>query len=372
MPSTPLDPLRHQIAEIDREILRLAGLRLDLAAEIGAVKRTQGLPVRHYGTEAEVLARYRNEAAVRGVDPEVAGRLAAVLIGAAVRLQEEGLGRREDGERSATSPGEICIVGGAGKMGQWFARFFRSQGRQVVVHDPAGGDDEGAAVEFAAVETAAVVVLATPLALAPSVLREVVAAKPRGLVVDISSLKSHLLDDLRQGVAAGIRVASLHPLFGPGAETLAGRVMAICDCGDPGAADEAAALFRDTALTLTRIPVERHDHYMQFVLGLSHLVSLLFAATLVRSGYGYDELAEMASTTFHKQVRTATQVVHENPRLYHEIQRLNRHSPDLYHLVHESLTALTTAAAEDGAGAFERLVHDARAWFPEVLPTDLG
>lgn len=114
-------------------------------------------------------------------------------------------------------------------------------------------------------------------------------------------------------------MASLHPLFGPEVTTLAGRVIAVLDCGNPGAADDAAALFRDTALTITRLPVEAHDACMQYVLGLSHLVSILFFTTLVRGRRPFDELAAVASTTFYKQAGTAPEVARENPQLYHEI-----------------------------------------------------
>ena len=148
--------------------------------------------------------------------------------------------------------------------------------------------------------------------------------------------------------------------------------MTVCDCGNASAADEAAALFRDTALTITRMPVERHDEYMQYVLGLSHLVSVLFFTTLQRSGFAFDDLAEMASTTFYKQARTAAEVSRENPRMYHEIQQLNRHSPALYRLVDQSLRDIEAAALAGDSEEFEEIMERGRAWFPPSLPVDLG
>ena len=148
--------------------------------------------------------------------------------------------------------------------------------------------------------------------------------------------------------------------------------MTVCDCGNASAADEAAALFRDTALTITRMPVEQHDEYMQYVLGLSQLVSVLFFTTLQRSGFAFDDLAEMASTTFYKQARTAAEVSRENPRMYHEIQQLNRHSPALYRLVDQSLRDIEAAALAGDSGEFEEIMERGRARFPPSLPVDLG
>ncbi len=225
---------------------------------------------------------------------------------------------------------------------------------------------------LAGVAAADVVLVATPLSPGVEVLRRVLEARPRALVADVFSLKSHVIEQLRAGAADGLRVASLHPLFGPEVTTLAGRVIAVLDCGNARAADDAAALFADTALTITRLPVEAHDACMQYVLGLSHLVSILFFTTLVRGGRPFDELAAVASTTFYKQARTAAEVARENPLLYHEIQRLNRHSARLFQLVRRSLDAIEAAALDGRPDAFTDLLARGRAYFPATLPAELG
>lgn len=362
-----LDDLRARIAEVDGEILDLVARRLALAREVGEAKRAAGLPVRSYSTEAEVLARYRRRAAALGVDTGLAERLAHHLIGAAVRRQEEALpGTAEASQR-------ILLVGGAGQMGRWLAQFFLGQGHHVAIADPAGGVPgcERAGDLAAGVEGADVVLLATPLSSGPGSLREVLALEPKALVADIFSLKSHVVDDLRGAASRGLHVASLHPLFGPAVTTLGGRVLAVLDCGDAAAADEAAALFRDTALTITRLPVEDHDAYMQYVLGLSHLVAILFFTTLTESGRGFDELARMASTTFFRQVRSAGEVARENPRLYYDIQKLNRHSHELFALVRRSLESIERAALAETPDGFAALLERGRAYFPGEPPVEL-
>ncbi len=363
----PLAELRARIAAVDAELLDLVARRLALADEVGATKRAAGLPVRSFGTEAEVLARFREGARRHGFDETLAERLAHYLIGAAVRLQEEG-------QPSAGEPGQrILVVGGAGKMGRWLSRFFLGQGHRVTTLDPAGGIPGCAAAPdlAAGLDGAEVVIVATPLSPGVRALRDVLAARPRALVADVFSLKSHVLADLQRAAAGGLRVASLHPLFGPEVRTLGGRVLAVLDCGNREAADAAAALFRDTALTVTRMPVADHDAYMQYVLGLSHLMAILFFTTLVGSGRDFGDLARAASTTFYKQARTAAEVARENPRLYHEIQRLNRHSRDLFALLRRSLDTVERAALADDPAAFVELIERGRAYFPETLPAEL-
>jgi len=366
--SASLAELRAAIAAVDEGMLALVARRLQLSRDVGAAKRALGQPVRSFAVEAEVLERFRSGAAARGLDPDLAERLAHELIRATVRLQEDAL------PAASGAAQRVLIVGGAGKMGRWLAGYFLGRGHRVASCDPAG-EVPGCASEpdlAAGVAAADVVLVATPLTPGVQVLERILACRPRGLVADVFSLKSHVIEALKAGAAGGQRVASLHPLFGPGVTTLAGRVIAVLDCGHPGAADDAAALFGDTALTITRLPIEAHDACMQYVLGLSHLVSILFSTTLVRGRRPFGELAAVASTTFYKQARTAAEVARENPQLYHEIQRLNRHSTRLFELVRTSLDVIEAAALDDRPDAFADLLARGRAYFPAELPVELG
>lgn len=363
-----LRPLRERIATLDEQLLRLVAERLDVVREVGRVKADADLPVRSYEAEDDVLRRFRRLGATLGLDDHVAERIAGILIGEAVRRQEIAA--------AAPGPGtqRVLLVGGAGKMGRWLARFFAERGHAVASLDPSGPVPGAAqpANLHSGVADADVVIVATPLAPGRAVLADILAQRPRALVADIFSLKSHVLDLLQGAAREGLRVASLHPLFGPTARTLSGRVMAVCDCGNAAAAAEAAALFAGTQLTITHLKVARHDEYMQFVLGLSHLVAILFFTTLTGSGRSYDDLARMASTTFLKEARTAAEVARENAHLYYEIQHLNHHSAELFALVRSSLEAIERAALGDEPRAFTELMERGRVFFPASLPAELA
>ena len=367
-----LDELRARIAAVDASLVELVASRLALARAVGEAKRAAGSPVRNYATESEVLGRFHALARDAGLDDRLAERIGHLLIEEAVYTQESGLAIGAEREGRGR---RILIVGGAGKIGRWLADFFASQGHGVTTLDPAGAVPGFPAERDLArgVRAADAVIVTTPLAVGREVLGQIVALHPTALVADAFSLKSHVLDVLEDAAGArGLRVASVHPLFGPGVRTLAGRVMAVCDCGNAAAADDAAALFTDTALTITRLPVARHDEYMQYVLGLSHLVAILFFTTLARSGLPFSDLSQVASTTFLKEARTAAEVARESPNLYYEIQRLNRHSGELFALVRSCLADVERAALADDPGPFAELMRAGRDFFPGSLPAELG
>src|SRR5919112_281971 len=101
-PQARLDPLRTELAAIDREILalaRAAAVEHGLSAGLG---------------EELVLALIRGSLTVQEKDT--------------VAAAGEGSGRR------------VLVIGGAGNMGRWFVRYLGAQGFTVEIADPTGRD----------------------------------------------------------------------------------------------------------------------------------------------------------------------------------------------------------------------------------------
>lgn len=174
------------------------------------------------------------------------------------------------------------------------------------------------------------VFVAVPLDRVAAAVDEIAASGFTGVLCDVASVKEHLRPALQAARGRGVAVTSIHPMFGAGARTLSDKVICLCDCGVPAATERVAALFRETAVTLVPLSLERHDEIASYVLGLSHFLNLLFARVLATSGLSFAELTAVGSTTFHSQFATTESVVRENPLLYYEIQRSNRFSERLY------------------------------------------
>ena len=151
----------------------------------------------------------------------------------------------------------------------------------------------------------------------------------------------------------------------------AARAAVLLALGLYGAYRVTVLVLNAQALTITRIPVEQHDEFMQYVLGLSHLVSILFFTALVESGLTFEALEPMASTTFHKQTRAAASVAGENPQLYYEIQKLNRHSAELFEKLRAILDRIEQAVKAGDSRAFRGIIEQGRDYFPPVLPQEL-
>jgi chorismate mutase/prephenate dehydrogenase len=316
-----LEELRKRLSEVDRDLIGLVAARQKIVAEIGAHKIQNSVPTRDYEREREVLKGARERALALGLDPDLAAEIMEVLIRASLTHQEQtrvaaetvGAGKR------------VLIIGGAGKMGAWFAHFLSSQGFAIEVSDPST-----AQVPFPRVGDWRelnldhdLIVVATPMKVAGDVLTELATRRPRGVVVDIGSLKSPLRRGLERLAAAGCKVTSIHPMFGPDTRLLSGRHIVFCDVGVPEATREARALFASTMAEQIEMSVDDHDRLMAYVLGLSHALNLAFFTALAESGELVPRLQRLSSTTFDAQLRVASLVARDNPHLYFDIQTLN-------------------------------------------------
>jgi chorismate mutase / prephenate dehydrogenase len=316
-----LEELRKRLSEVDRELIGLVAARQKIVAEIGTHKIQNSVPTRDYEREREVLKAADTQARAHGLEPELAGEIMEVLIRASLTHQE----RRRVAAGTSGLGKRVLIIGGAGKMGAWFAHFLGSQGFAIEISDPSS-----AAVTFPRVEDWReseldydIIIVATPMKVAGDVLTQLALRQPRGVIIDIGSLKSPLRGGLERLVAAGCKVTSIHPMFGPDTRLLSGRHVVFCDVGVPEATREARALFASTMAEQTEMSVDEHDRLMAYVLGLSHALNLAFFTALAASGELVPRLQRMSSTTFDAQLRVASLVARDNPRLYFDIQTLN-------------------------------------------------
>ena len=317
-----LDPtvadLRARLDALDHELLELIAERQQLVTRIGERKHKDGKALRDFGREKEVIEQGMARAERLGLSGDIARDILERLIHHSLSRQEQ---------RQIVSSGHgagrnALVIGGRGRMGDWLARYLSTLGYAVEVADPGAGDSPFPCIKDwrdSNLDQDLIAVCA-PLRASNEILLELAEHRPAGLVFDIASLKRPLARGLAAMQSAGCRIASVHPMFGPRELMLSGRHILFVDSGHAGALNEVRELFAHTAADCVDLGLEEHDEVMGWVLGLSHLVNIAFAAAIDRSGEAVPLLRRISSTTFNHQLQVAAQVVSENPMLYYEIQ----------------------------------------------------
>jgi chorismate mutase / prephenate dehydrogenase len=330
-----LQQLRERLSQVDRDLISLVADRQRIVAEIGAHKIRNAVPTRDYEREREVLKSARDQALSAGLEPDLGESIMRLLIRSSLTHQEQSRVASQTGGEGK----HVLVIGGAGKMGAWFADFLGSQGYAVEIADPSiAGEGPGRVSDWRTLAIDhEIVIVATPIKVAAGVLGELAERRPNGLIVDIGSLKTPLRGAFERLVAAKCRVTSIHPMFGPDTRLLSGRHVIFVDVGDLEATQEAKGLFASTMAEQIEMSLEDHDRLIAYVLGLSHALNLAFFTALAASGELVPRLKTLSSTTFDAQLNVASLVARDNPHLYFEIQALNEYG-------HTSLEALRLAS----------------------------
>ena len=358
-----LDDLRRRINELDLQILELVGKRQETSREVARAKRATGQATRDYNREREVLLAAREAARQYGIAPQLAENILRLLIRSSLTTQEQASVQAQ-GTGSGRS---ALVIGGAGKMGRWFADFMASQGFAVEIADPSGAPAGFAHIadwresplkhDF--------IVIATPLGLTDKILRELAMRRPKGIIFDVGSLKSPLRAGLNALRSHGCRVTSLHPMFGPDTELLSGRHVIFVEAGSSEATQAARDLFASTMVEQVVMSLDDHDRLIAYVLGLSHALNIAFFTALADSGEAAPRLAKLSSTTFDSQLDVASKVAQESPELYYEIQSLNDYGAESLEALSQAVERLRSAVISQDFTAFETLMRRGREYLED-------
>jgi chorismate mutase / prephenate dehydrogenase len=355
-----LDELRAALTDLDRQLLELVARRQVLSEEVAAVKRATGRATRDFGREREVILRGRTTAERLKISPDLAESLLRQLILSSLATQEHA----RVAAQAHGSGKRALIIGGAGKMGSWFAEFLASQGFRVAIADPnaklpgfdAVADWQADPLDFD------LIVLATPLSATAELLQALAQRRPRGLIFDLGSLKTPLRTGLDALVKAGCRVTSVHPMFGPDTHLLSGRHVIFIDLGDKQALAEAQELFAPTMAERVVMDLDEHDRLIAYVLGLSHALNIAFFTALADSGEAAPRLAQLSSTTFDSQMEVASRVAAESPDLYFEIQSSNEYGGESLLALQKAVERLVASVKSKNAQEFTALMTRGRAY----------
>jgi chorismate mutase/prephenate dehydrogenase len=208
-------------------------------------------------------------------------------------------------------------------MGAWFADFLKKNGYKVIIQDKNTTAAKSLAKKNGyrfvrsqnqAVSLGQLIILTTPTRVTLALLQRTSRALNREkLLVEISSIKEPVRRTIQRLVGLRIAVLSIHPMFGPGSQTLAGKAMFITSAPPSNEMAEALlSLFRRKGVLLFRIDSERHDQLIALILALPHFVNNIFANTLKTFGENPNRLREMAGTTFRLQLLTAEAISQED------------------------------------------------------------
>jgi len=353
--NSKLDALRKNLDQIDEQIIGLLAERQMNVDAIGSVKLSTKSPTRDYQREKQVIDNIMDCANSKGVDPDIARQIFSLIIRTSLEKQEN----QKINTSGYGSKKSALVIGGNGKMGQWFVRFLSNQEFNVDISDINTDDDNNVDYQTGELEYDYIIV-AAPIAASAEIIQNLAKLKPQGIVLDVGSIKSPLKLPLMQLVDAGCKVVSIHPMFGPDIKLLSNKHVIFINLGDLDSVNKVKALFKPTMVEQIDMQLEDHDRLVAYILGLSHVINIAFMSVLSESGEAADTLAQLSSTTFDAQLSIGENVVSENPHLYFEIQKLNNYSKSTLNALGDAVQRIITVVNNDQEQAFVNIMEKAQ------------
>ena len=247
---------------------------------------------------------------------------------------------------------KITIIGAGGQMGQWFAKYFSSQGFEVTGYDSenkvSGKDVKISESLVGGILKADYVVLCTPTRRTPEIIRLIAKEMKRDTyLIEISSEKSKVVSSLSK-MPAKINPICIHPMFGPGTKTIKGQNIISVPIKDAKKELTVTKALFDGANFVT-IDAAEHDKKIAVILGLTHLMNLVFA-NIISKDEKMNLTEKMSGTTFRVQKTLAESIMTESPELIETIianPEIRRVAEELWKDIGRLLTAVQESKTED-------------------------
>lgn len=222
----------------------------------------------------------------------------------------------------------IAIIGGSGKMGRWFANFLLNDGKEVVITgrnerkllEAKGQLGVEVASNVEAVKSADAVLLSVPMESFEEVMKQISPhIQPKQVVVDISSTKVFPVAMMHKHLKTEL-VLGAHPLFGPGASSIANQNFILTPTNDEerALAQKIREYLETRGARISLMTPHEHDEKMTIVLGLSHFIAIVSADTLLSSDLRQTEA--IGGITYKVLLTLVESVISEDPELYASLQ----------------------------------------------------
>ncbi len=252
-------------------------------------------------------------------------------------------------------------------MGQWFARLLIQEGKSVTLIGRNKTKLEAAqkkldvaiSADISDIKSADAVIISVPVDNFEQTVKQMSLHTSSGqLIFDLTSVKSLPVDLMHRYITNG-QILGTHPVFGPGARSLANQnfVLTPTTPQETKLAEQVKDfLVKREAKVQIMTPAE-HDGMMSVILGLAHFIAIVSADSLA----GLEKLKEMESIggiTYKVLWTLVESVISEDPELYASLQMNLPQLPDFQQRFLQNASEWTELVQNRDRDEFVRRMKD--------------
>ncbi len=224
----------------------------------------------------------------------------------------------------------ILVIGGAGKMGLWFSRFFLNCGFNVSIYDinikAAKNIQKKLNLKIyenigKAVEDSNLIVTSVPIEALKDVFTSISHhIRNDHVIMDISSVKVYSVKLMHEYVKQGFKIG-VHPMFGPGAKTISGKTIIFTPISldDFEPSWSLAKIFVDKGAKTIFMTPEEHDKYISVILTFPFIISISIMNAIIDLNFDDIIINEISSPSFKLLYTLCKAIMSNDPKLYTSI-----------------------------------------------------
>ncbi len=276
--------IRERIDEIDQKLVLLLKDRYENARLLGRIKQARSIASRDPEREKIILHKVQDTASSLGLEP----RLTLPIFKAIFNFSVQAQGHPARNHVIELVRKKVLVVGGTGGMGRFFANFAAVHGASVKIvgrtpqrTQKAAKEMEVEAGSISDVKTSDIIVVAVPMeSVVVSSIEIAQSMRDGALLTDLSSVKTRIADRISSEVPSGAEYVSIHPLFGPGIDHLAGQNIAAVPFKTGPQWRSFSRFLTKAGARISLLSSEDHDRMMGYVQALHHFALLSLGVAL--------------------------------------------------------------------------------------------
>ncbi|MDG6905254.1 MAG: prephenate dehydrogenase/arogenate dehydrogenase family protein [Nitrososphaerota archaeon] len=322
-----LNAYRNQMRDVTKSVLDLASARQNIAQLIARIKQTSGADIENQSVEENLIAEMVEYAKSISLDEGLARRLVSELIEHSKIAQRRRIYLNSIKNHLRSNGIKTVSIIGAGRMGGWFASYFKELGLNVVFFDSNRKlSREKAArlgctytTSFDEVAQSDMAVVAVPIKIVAAEIRKLGEhrkARPKLALLEISSVKNEMERAvIRKKLPANVALFSIHPLFGASANPFA--LNSLVQVGKPSGL--VKGIFPHYKIFFMNS--KDHDQLMSTILTMPHAHALTFADSVARMRKRIPR--GIGSSSYNHLLDLAKRSLKESGDVYYEIEASN-------------------------------------------------
>lgn len=259
---------------------------------------------------------------------------------------------------------KIGVIGGKGRFGSWFVRFFEAWYPQdtVIVSDL---DTSLSNTKVA--KTANVILIATPVNITPAVIDEIApSTHPEQLIIEITSTDKETIHKALLKTHADFM--QIHPMCRPPeTSTLSGFTVVIAKENRIAQWNEWAKTFLATTKgKVMQLPLVNMDRYAALVQVAVHVPLLAYLKTIMAFHAEADTLFQVASGFYRITSAALLRITRQDPNLYWNVIHENPYADDVLDIFERELREIREILTANNFPAFEQIFLDGREFAGEA------